>query len=64
MSSCPIAPYVNYEDEVIYFSTRLVPSFMTKIRRHLDEHDGLRQLCQRAVRASRAPASDFPIAPS
>ena len=26
----PITPYVNYEDEVIYFSTRLVPSFMTK----------------------------------
>ena len=23
-------PYVNYEDEVIYFSTRFVPSFMTK----------------------------------
>jgi phosphatidylserine/phosphatidylglycerophosphate/cardiolipin synthase-like enzyme len=26
----PEVPYVNYEDEVIYFSTRFVPSFMTK----------------------------------
>jgi phosphatidylserine/phosphatidylglycerophosphate/cardiolipin synthase-like enzyme len=30
MAFVPYVPYVNYEDEVIYFSSAFVPSFMTK----------------------------------
>ena len=45
----PDTPWVNYTDEVVYFTNDSVdrPELHAEVRRPVDEHDGICQLRQR-----------------